>query len=56
MTTTRREGGDVRYIVKLASRRVEKEMDKLPDEIYEVIAKKIKKLSLDPRPRGVKKL
>jgi mRNA interferase RelE/StbE len=45
-----------KYIVKIASRRIEKELDDLPPAEYNRIRTKIKALVNNPRPHGVKKL
>lgn len=44
------------YRVKLASRRVEKEIAKLPHGMRERVLQAIRKLAEDPRPRGARKL
>lgn len=44
------------YILKLASRKVEKELDDLPQKAYARIRAKIKALADNPRPQGVIKL
>jgi mRNA interferase RelE/StbE len=43
------------YEVKTASRCVERQLDKLDDEIYPKVAEAIKSLANNPRPFGVKK-
>ncbi|OGB90513.1 hypothetical protein A2625_03075 [candidate division WOR-1 bacterium RIFCSPHIGHO2_01_FULL_53_15] len=55
MTNTAETKSD-KYTVKIASRRVEKELDTLPQKEYNRISAKIKALSNDPRPQGVKKI
>ena len=44
------------YEVKTASRRVERQLDKMDDEIYAKVAEAIESLADNPRPFGVKKL
>jgi len=44
------------YEVKTASRRVERQLDKVDDETYPKVAKAIESLANNPRPFGVKKL
>jgi len=44
------------YEVKTASRRVERQLDKVDNEIYPKVAKAIESLANNPRPFGVKKL
>lgn len=44
------------YEVRVASRRVEKQLDTVPDEYYARTAAAIQGLADDPRPMGVKKL
>jgi mRNA interferase RelE/StbE len=44
------------YEVKTASRRVERQLDKVDDEIYPRVAEAIESLADNPRPFGVKKL
>ena len=44
------------YEVKTASRRVERQLDKVDDEIYPRVAKAIESLANNPRPFGVEKL
>ena len=44
------------YEVRVASRRVEKQLDTVPDEYYARTAAAIQGLADDPRPTGVKKL
>jgi mRNA interferase RelE/StbE len=43
------------YQIKL-DRRVEKELDKIPNKIFDKIKKVIRSLKNNPRPLGVKKL
>ena len=44
------------YEVKTASRRVERQLDKVDDEIYSKVAEAIESLADNPRPFSVKKL
>lgn len=44
------------YEVKIASRRVERQLDKVDDETYPRVAEAIESLANNPRPFGVKKL
>jgi len=44
------------YVIKIASRRIEKQLDSLPEKEYNRIRAKINELSKNPRPYGVKKL
>ena len=44
------------YEIKTASRRVERQLDKVDNEIYPKVAKAIESLANNPRPFGVKKL
>lgn len=44
------------YEVKIASRRVERQLDKVDDETYPKVAEAIESLADNPRPFGVKKL
>jgi mRNA interferase RelE/StbE len=44
------------YRVETASRRVERQLDKVPDDMYPRVAAAIKALADNPRPVGVKKL
>ena len=44
------------YEVKTASRRVERQLDKVDHEIYPKVAEAIESLADNPRPFGVKKL
>lgn len=44
------------YKVKTASRRVERQLDKVGDDIYPKVAEAIESLANNPRPFGVKKL
>jgi mRNA interferase RelE/StbE len=44
------------YKVEIASRRVERQLDKVNDEIYPKVAEAIESLADNPRPFGVKKL
>jgi mRNA interferase RelE/StbE len=44
------------YEVKTASRRVERQLDKVDDDIYPKVAEAIESLANNPRPFGVKKL
>ncbi|MBI5399745.1 type II toxin-antitoxin system RelE/ParE family toxin [Candidatus Saganbacteria bacterium] len=53
---TNKEESKNNFTVKLASKRVEKELDALPRNEYNKIAREIKGLAIDPRPHGVKKL
>lgn len=45
-----------KYIIKLASSRIEKQLDSLPSQEYNRIRQKILDLASNPRPYGVKKL
>lgn len=56
LNMTLKEKPKEEYRVDLASRRVEKELDKVPDKIYSRVSKAIHKLGGNPRPTGVKKL
>lgn len=53
---TEKEEKSDKYIIKIASRRIEKELDDLPEKEYGRIRTKIKALANTPRPHGVKKL
>lgn len=44
------------YKIELASSAVEKQLDKVPDDIYSNVDKAIQGLRSNPRPHGVKKL
>jgi len=44
------------YKVKTASRRVERQLDKVDDKIYPEVAEAIESLANNPRPLDVKKL
>lgn len=44
------------YEVRTASRRVERQLDKVDDEIYPRVTEAIESLADNPRPFGVKKL
>jgi mRNA interferase RelE/StbE len=44
------------YRIKTASRRVERELDKVPPDTFERVAAAIKLLAETPRPPGVKKI
>ncbi|MEW6607702.1 MAG: type II toxin-antitoxin system RelE/ParE family toxin [bacterium] len=50
------ERGKAVYRIETASRRVEKQLDKLSNTIYDKVAQAIRNLAVDPRPRGVRKL
>jgi len=52
----REEAKSDKYIIKIASRRVEKELDALPRKEYFRISAEIKELANGPRPYGVKRL
>jgi len=43
------------YVVRI-KRSAEKEMDRLPERVFERLVEAILSLERDPRPRGVKKL
>lgn len=45
-----------KYTVRIASKRVEKQLDALTRKEYEQISSKIRVLVNNPRPHGVKKL
>lgn len=57
MNTTKREKSPAdKYLIKLASSQVSKQLDELPDKTYNRIRGKIFNLANKPRPIGVKKL
>jgi mRNA-degrading endonuclease RelE of RelBE toxin-antitoxin system len=55
-TIRKEEKSAAKYTVKLASSRVEKQLDGLPNKEYNLIRRKIFELANNPRPHGVKKL
>jgi mRNA interferase RelE/StbE len=44
------------YKIKIAGRRVERELNKVPPDTFERVAAAIKSLAETPRPPGVKKI
>ncbi|MBU0574132.1 MAG: type II toxin-antitoxin system RelE/ParE family toxin [Candidatus Margulisbacteria bacterium] len=46
----------MKYTIKIASKRIEKHLDSLPQKEYLRIRSKILSLSNNPRPQGVKKI
>lgn len=53
---TNREEKPANYTVKIASKRIEKELDDLPRNEYSKVRSKIISLAHNPRPQGVTKL
>jgi hypothetical protein len=49
-------GGPPAFQIRLRSRRVQRELDRLPEVDYQRTLTKIKALAHDPQPRGCEKL
>lgn len=50
------ESGRHEYRIDLASKKIEKQLDNIPDKFYNKISQKINSLALNPRPFGCQKL
>ena len=53
---TENDNQNDKYIIKIASKRIEKELDSLPQNEYNKVKSKIKALASNPLPIGIKKL